>query len=44
MSLDDQYAYVTWDMSLRAGHWAFTSIAALSPPAAAAKQCLPGGQ
>jgi hypothetical protein len=44
MSLDDQYAYVTWDMSLRAGHWAFTSIAALSSPVGAAKQCLPVGQ
>lgn len=44
MPLDNQYVYVTWNMSLQAGHWAITSITALSPPAAAAKQCLPGGQ
>jgi hypothetical protein len=43
LPLDQQYVYVTWDMALHAGHWAITSISALNPPAAAAKQCLPGG-
>jgi hypothetical protein len=42
--LDQQYIFVTWNMTLRAGHWSLASISALTPPAAAAKQCLPGGQ
>lgn len=41
---DEQYPYVTWDMTLRAGHWTLSSVSALNAPAAAAKQCLPGAQ
>jgi hypothetical protein len=41
LPLDQQYVFVTWNMPLRAGHWSLASISALTPPTAAAKQCLP---
>lgn len=40
--VDQRYVYLTWGLTLRAGHWAIDSINSLMPPATAANQCLPG--
>jgi hypothetical protein len=43
LPLNQEYIFITWDMTRADGHWAIRSITIASSSSAAAKSCLPGG-